>query len=153
MGVHCTELGPLWIAIKPDPLLYYKMIILRYHEIFSGWQHQKPCQDTLVLSAWKKYHDIVILSFCNIVKGQAKRTCHLEIMNITFTYVLGYTFTFCSTLANVRTHQVLIWTIRNIISIMWQPNNKIWVSYHLDLLNGCFEVIWSRVFHPEQSLL
>ena len=21
---------------KPDPLLYYKMIILRYHEIFSG---------------------------------------------------------------------------------------------------------------------
>ena len=89
----------------------------------------------------RKSHDIVILSFCNIVKGQAKRTCHLEIMNITFTYVLGYTFTFCSTLANVRTHQVLIWTIRNIISIMWQPNNKIWVSYHLDLLNGCFEVI------------
>ena len=88
-----------------------------------------------------KSYDIVILSFCNIVKGQAKRTCHLEIMNITFTYVLGYTFTFCSTLANVRTHQVLIWTIRNIISIMWQPNNKIWVSYHLDLLNGCFEVI------------
>ena len=21
---------------QPDPLLYYKMIILRYHEIFSG---------------------------------------------------------------------------------------------------------------------
>ena len=50
------------------------MIILRYHEIFSGWQHQQPCQDTLVLSAWKKSHDIVILSFCNIVKGQANYT-------------------------------------------------------------------------------
>ena len=56
-------------------------------------------------------------------------------------HILDYTFAFCSTLANVRTHQVLIWIIRNIISIMWQPNNKIWVSYHLDLLNGCFEVI------------
>ena len=40
---------------------------------FSGWQHQQPCWDTLVLSAWKKYHDIIILSFCNLVKGQAKR--------------------------------------------------------------------------------
>ena len=48
------------------------MIILRYHEIFSGWQHQQPCRDTFVLSAWKKSHDIVILSFCNIVKGQAR---------------------------------------------------------------------------------
>ena len=38
---------------QPDPLLYYKMIILRHHEIFSGWQHQQPCRDTLVLSAWK----------------------------------------------------------------------------------------------------
>ena len=47
------------------------MIILRYHEIFSGWQHQQPCRDTLVLSAWKKYHDIIILRFCNIVEGQA----------------------------------------------------------------------------------
>ena len=46
-------------------------MILRYHEIFSGWQHQQPCRDTLVLLAWKKSHDIVILSFCNIVKGQA----------------------------------------------------------------------------------
>ena len=40
---------------------------------FSGWQHQQPCQDILMLSAWKKSHDIIILSFCNIVKGQA--TC------------------------------------------------------------------------------
>ena len=47
------------------------MIILQYHELFSGWQQQQPCWDTLVLSAWKKFHDIVILSFCNIVKNQA----------------------------------------------------------------------------------
>ena len=31
-------------------LTHYKMIKLRYHEIFSGWQHQQPCRDTLVLS-------------------------------------------------------------------------------------------------------
>ena len=50
------------------------MIILRYHEIFSGWHHQQPCRDTLVLSAWKNLMIlmIIILSFCNIVKGQAK---------------------------------------------------------------------------------
>ena len=48
------------------------MIILRYHEIFSSLQHQQPCRDTLALLAWKKSHDIVILSFGNIVKGQAK---------------------------------------------------------------------------------
>ena len=48
------------------------MIIFWYHEIFSGWQHPLPCWDTLVLSAWKKSHDIGILSFCNVVKGQAK---------------------------------------------------------------------------------
>ena len=52
------------------------MIILRYHEIFSGWQHQQPCQDTLVPSAWKKSHDIVILFS---VKGQAKYNKNLPL--------------------------------------------------------------------------
>ena len=31
--------------------------------VFSGWQHQQPCRHTLVVKAWKKPHDIVILSF------------------------------------------------------------------------------------------
>ena len=56
----------LYLDIWSDPLIYYKMIILRYHEIFSGWQHHQPCRDTLVLSPWKK-----ISWYCNIVKGQA----------------------------------------------------------------------------------
>ena len=39
------------------------MILLWYHEVFSGWQHHQPCRHTLVLRAWKNPHDIVILSF------------------------------------------------------------------------------------------
>ena len=51
------------------------MIRLRYHEIFSGRQHQQPCQYTLVQIVWKKPHHIVTLSFSEVffqVEGQAK---------------------------------------------------------------------------------
>ena len=47
-------------------LLYYKMIILRYHEIFSAWQHQHLGEVSLKNILW-----YFILSFCNIVKSQA----------------------------------------------------------------------------------
>ena len=38
---------------------------------FSGSQHQGVPAWLLALSAGEKSHDIVILSFCNTVKGQA----------------------------------------------------------------------------------
>ena len=47
------------------------MIILRYHEIFfrlSAPRHPGMAAGVISL---RKSHDIVILSFCNIVKGQA----------------------------------------------------------------------------------
>ena len=55
---------------EPDPLLYYKMIILRYHEIFFRLTAPRcpgMADDAVSL---RKSHDIVILSFCNILKGQ-----------------------------------------------------------------------------------
>ena len=55
----------------PDPLLYYKMIILQYHEIF--FRLTAPRCPGMAAGAvnLRKSHAIVILSFCNIVKGQA----------------------------------------------------------------------------------
>ena len=46
-----------------NPLLYYKILILQYHEIFSDWHHQGVSASMA--------HDIVISIFCNIVMGQA----------------------------------------------------------------------------------
>ena len=62
----------------PDPLLYYKMIILRYHEIF--FRLTAPWCTGMAAGAvsLKKSHDIVILSFCNIVKGQANSLPHTK---------------------------------------------------------------------------
>ena len=75
MVAGCFSYGKKVMTYVAWPFtILYKMIILQYHEIFSGWQHHQPCRDTLVLSVWKKSHDIIILSFCNIVKGQAKCT-------------------------------------------------------------------------------
>ena len=48
------------------------MIILRYHEIF--FRLTAPmCPSSMAADAvsLRKSHEIVILSFCNIVKGQA----------------------------------------------------------------------------------
>ena len=48
------------------------MLILQYHEIFSGLQHQPAAMSGHIGAvSLKKSNDIVILSFCNIVKGQA----------------------------------------------------------------------------------
>ena len=48
------------------------MIILRYHEIFFRLTAPRcPSMATGAVSL-RKSHDIRILSFCNIVKGQAK---------------------------------------------------------------------------------
>ena len=45
------------------------MMILRYHEIFQADRCPGMAASAVSL---KKSHDIVILSICNIVKGQAK---------------------------------------------------------------------------------
>ena len=49
------------------------MIILQYHEIFFRLTPRCPGMAAGAVSQ-RKSHDIVILSFCNIAKGQAK--CH-----------------------------------------------------------------------------
>ena len=56
----------------PDPLLYYKMIILQYHEIFFRLTAPRCPGMAVGAVSLRKSHDIIILSFCNIVKGQAK---------------------------------------------------------------------------------
>ena len=60
--------------IKPDPLLYYKMIILQYHDIFFRLTALGCPGMAAGAVSLRKSHDIVILSFCNIVKGQANST-------------------------------------------------------------------------------
>ena len=47
------------------------MIILRYHDIFFRLTAPRCPGMTAGAVSLKKSHDIVILSFCNIVKGQA----------------------------------------------------------------------------------
>ena len=48
------------------------MIILRYHEIFFRLSAPRYPGMAAGAVSLRKSHDIVILSFCNIVKGQAK---------------------------------------------------------------------------------
>ena len=55
----------------PDPLLCYKMIILQYHEIFFRLTAPRCPSMAAGAVSLRKSHNIVILSFCNIVKGQA----------------------------------------------------------------------------------
>ena len=47
------------------------MIILQYHEIFFRLTAPAVMPGHLGAISLKKSHDIVILSFCDIVKGQA----------------------------------------------------------------------------------
>ena len=47
------------------------MIILRYHEIFFRLTAPRCPGMAAGAVSLRKSHDIVILSFCNIVKGQA----------------------------------------------------------------------------------
>ena len=47
------------------------MIILRYHEIFFRLTAPRCPGMAAGAVSLKKSHDIIILSFCNIVKGQA----------------------------------------------------------------------------------
>ena len=47
------------------------MIILQYHEIFFMLTAPKCPGKAAGAVSLRKSHDIVILSFCNIVKGQA----------------------------------------------------------------------------------
>ena len=56
---------------QPDPFLIYKIIILRYHEIFFRLTTSRCPGMAAGAVSLRKSHDIVILSFCNIVKGQA----------------------------------------------------------------------------------
>ena len=48
------------------------MIILRYHDIFFRLTAPRSPGMAAGAVSLRKSHDIVILSFCNIVKGQAK---------------------------------------------------------------------------------
>ena len=48
------------------------MIILRYHEIFFRLTGPRSPVMAAGAVSLRKSHDIVILSFCNLVKGQAK---------------------------------------------------------------------------------
>ena len=59
---------------QADPLLYYKMIILRYHEIFFRLTAPRCPGMAAGAVSLRKSHDIVILLFCNIEKGQAIHT-------------------------------------------------------------------------------
>ena len=65
------------------------MIILQYHDIF--FRLTAPRCPGMAAGAvnLRKYHDIVILSFCNIVKGQAK--CTTETVSVS---VFGQNFGF-----------------------------------------------------------
>ena len=47
------------------------MIILRYHEIFFRLTGPRCPGMAAGAVSLRKSHDIIILSFCNIVKGQA----------------------------------------------------------------------------------
>ena len=58
------------------------MIILRYHEIFFRLTAPRcPGMATGTVSL-RKSHDIIILSFCNIVKGQANYLDYSELLPI-----------------------------------------------------------------------
>ena len=48
------------------------MIILRYHDIFFRLTAPRCPGMAAGAVSLRKSHDILILSFCNIVKGQAK---------------------------------------------------------------------------------
>ena len=48
------------------------MIILQYHEIFFRLTAPRCPGKAAGAVSLRKSHDIVILTFCNIVKGQAK---------------------------------------------------------------------------------
>ena len=48
------------------------MIILRYHEILIRLTAPRCPGMAAGAVSMRKSHDIIILSFCNIVKGQAK---------------------------------------------------------------------------------
>ena len=48
------------------------MIILQYHEIFFRPTAPRCPGKAAGAVSLRKSHDIIILSFCNIVKGQAK---------------------------------------------------------------------------------
>ena len=64
---------------KPDPLLYYKMIILQYHEVYFRVTAPKCPGLAAGAVSLRKSHDIVILSFCDIIKGQANYVSCLDI--------------------------------------------------------------------------
>ena len=49
----CGQIIKIYVSFSIDPLLYYKMIKLQYHEILSGWQIQGEPAWLLVLSAWE----------------------------------------------------------------------------------------------------
>ena len=56
------------------------MIILRYHEIFLRLTAPEAKPGHLGAVSLKKSHDIIILPFCNIVKGQA--ICVLKLQQL-----------------------------------------------------------------------
>ena len=60
------------------------MIILRYHEIFFRLTAPRCPGMAAGAVCLRKSHDIIILSFCNIVKGQAKYHFHLILSPLNF---------------------------------------------------------------------
>ena len=102
------------------------MIILQYHEIFSGWQHQQPCWNTLVLSAWKKSHDIIILSFCNIAKGQANYGSNSLMREQVFHAFWDFRFSFMFLVVLTDLHLLLtyILTVLYVFAHMWNSNHQ-----------------------------
>ena len=64
------------------------MIILRYHEIFFRLTAPRCPGMAAGAVSLRKSHDIVILSFCNIVKGQANYYSR-------FFHMLMYSFRLC----------------------------------------------------------
>ena len=58
------------------------MIVLQYHEIFFRLTAQADSKAAGAVGLRKSHH-IVILSFCNIVKGQANYVIRKFIMEIT----------------------------------------------------------------------
>ena len=56
------------------------MIILRYHEIFFRLTAPRCPGMAPGAVSLRKSHDIIILSFCNIVKGQAKYQIEIDML-------------------------------------------------------------------------
>ena len=92
----------------------------------------------LVAVSLKKSHDMVILSFCSILKGQANNQNHICMKKLCFSYIC--TATLIKKHFRVRLY-IIAWPNETIyFEVFWHPVEK----YHLSCFYHCACWLWSE---------